>query len=361
MARHQLSTHCLQPGTLYHVTNRGADRRTIFRSPENRLVFLAAVAFACVVYGLKLHAYCLMSNHFHLLIEDSRGMLSQAMSRFQSIYARYFNDARGARGSGHLFGDRFFCEVVDSPRYYDLLVSYILLNPLRCNDPLASRAETYPWSSTSFHLSNLSASEYFIQLVEAYGGPEALLASMPKASTVEVARRRRQRMEALLSGEWIDRDAARCGRTAQQMRQVLMEREAMHRPTPPDSERVTPETQPEQLARLAASSLERVPQVTPCFRGLPLQPTLEAIVHAGRDALPIGVETAGEVVCYALWRFSAASAKQIAAALERGSDQVTRAIERIRSQRQKNRSWQAALWRVEWRLRWQLGSGTWRT
>jgi REP element-mobilizing transposase RayT len=356
VARHQLSTLCLQPGTLYHVTNRGADRRTIFRSPHDRLVFLAAVAFACAVYGLKLHAFCLMTNHFHLLIEDSRGVLSLAMARLQSIYARFFNDSRGARGSGHLFGDRFFCEVVDSPRYYDLLVSYILLNPLRCAVPLAARAEDYPWSSAALHLSDLSTKEYFAQLVEAHGGAEAVLAAMPAASTPDVTRRRRQRMEALLSGEWIDRDAARLGRTAERMRQVVEERSGMERPVAPTRKQAPSEPEPEEPVR----RLDGVPRVTARFGGRALGPALEAIKDASQEGIPTQADAAGEVVCYALWRFTSATRKQIAALLGRGIDEVGRAIERIRSYRLRDSSWHPALWRVEWRLRWRLGSGPWR-
>ena len=84
----------LEPGRLYHVTNRGVDRSDIFHSDMDRILFLSMVAEACMFYGAVCHAFCLMTTHWHFVIEDTRGMLSQVLHRFESAYARYFNDTR---------------------------------------------------------------------------------------------------------------------------------------------------------------------------------------------------------------------------------------------------------------------------
>ena len=351
--RHQLCETCLRPGTLYHVTNRGAGRRDLFHSFEDRLVFLSALADACRRYGLLVHAYCLMSNHIHLLIEDARGCLSQAMSLTQSVYARYFNDSCGARGSGHLFGDRFFCEVVSSATYYDRLASYILLNPLRCATPLAASAEDYPWSSAALHCGLLTPSAFFAHLIEQHGGVNSLLAAMPKPSTSEVARNRRARVDALLSGTWISPDAVRCGRSPGQMHYLLRRRAGMPRPEPTcDSGNVDCVDPTIHQARL-----DGPPRAAAVFTGTALAAALGPLQDACVLSVPAGEFASTQVVPYFIWRFCSASTRQIAKTLGRAIDEVARAVASVRQWRTTMPAWETVLSRAEWQLRWRLACG----
>lgn len=116
---------------------------SIFTPPADHLKFFSLLAFYCIKYRITLHCATLMSNHFHLLLEDPRGNLSAFMQSLEQSYAAYFNISRGQRGVGCVFKGPFWNERVTSLRYYDEVASYILLNPLRCEPPLASRPEAY--------------------------------------------------------------------------------------------------------------------------------------------------------------------------------------------------------------------------
>jgi REP element-mobilizing transposase RayT len=140
------------PGAIYHVMARGNERREIYRDDEDRQRFLEAVAGACEEYGLRVHAFCLMPNHYHLLVETPRANLSRAMAWIQTTYSIGFN--RRHRRSGHLFQGRFKAQVVDAEHYARQLVCYVHLNPVRPRDknaivPPERRAalDRWRWSS----------------------------------------------------------------------------------------------------------------------------------------------------------------------------------------------------------------------
>jgi len=120
------------PGALYHVTARGNERRAIFRDDEDRHLFLATLEEAYDQYGLRIHGFCLMPNHYHLLVETPRANLSRAIGWLQTTYTIRFN--RRHRRSGHLFQGRFKAHVVDAEDYARQLVCYVHLNPVRPRD-----------------------------------------------------------------------------------------------------------------------------------------------------------------------------------------------------------------------------------
>src|SRR5439155_15163845 len=121
----------LEPGQLYHVTSRGVNRCDFFHSDLDRILFLAMLAEACLRFGVVCHAVCLMSTHFHFVVEDGRGMLSQLLHRVESGYVRYFNDTRKPRRSGPLVDSRFRAELIDSTDYFEDACAYVFLNPVR--------------------------------------------------------------------------------------------------------------------------------------------------------------------------------------------------------------------------------------
>jgi REP element-mobilizing transposase RayT len=139
-------------GAVYHVTARGNERRLIYRGAADRGRFLETLEEAVQEHGLRIHAYCLMPNHYHLLVETPRGNLSRAIGWLQTTYSIRFN--RRHRRSGHLFQGRFKAHLVEADSYAMELLRYVHLNPVRPRDktlviPAERREEfsEYPWSS----------------------------------------------------------------------------------------------------------------------------------------------------------------------------------------------------------------------
>src|ERR1043166_5772249 len=93
------------PGAIYHVMNRGDRREPVFRDDEDRERFLETLGEACLKTGWKVHAYCLMLNHFHLVIETPQGNLVAGMKWFLGVYTSGFN--RRHKLFGHLFSGRY--------------------------------------------------------------------------------------------------------------------------------------------------------------------------------------------------------------------------------------------------------------
>jgi REP element-mobilizing transposase RayT len=117
------------PGAFYHVMNRGNTGMNIFRSARDREKFLEYVGEAVKRYGIKVHTYCLMTTHYHFLIETPYPNLSQAIKWINAGYSVYFNRKR--RHFGHLFQGRFKAVLVDADEYLKHLSRYIHLNPVR--------------------------------------------------------------------------------------------------------------------------------------------------------------------------------------------------------------------------------------
>ena len=131
------------PGAVHHVTSRGNARKKIFLSDSDREAFLATLDWVVDRFGWKCHAYCLMDNHFHLLIETPQANLSLGMRQLNGVYTQRFN--RRHKRVGHLFQGRFKAILVDRDSYLLELSRYIVLNPVRAH--MVTTADQYPWSS----------------------------------------------------------------------------------------------------------------------------------------------------------------------------------------------------------------------
>lgn len=131
------------PGAHYHVTTRGNERKDVFKSQRDREKFLSYCESAVTRYGATIHAFCLMSNHYHLLIETPCGNLSQVMQHVNGAYTNYFNTKR--KRSGHLFQGRYKAILIEADEYATEISRYIHLNPVRAG--MVKRPEEYPWSS----------------------------------------------------------------------------------------------------------------------------------------------------------------------------------------------------------------------
>jgi len=116
-------------GGWYHVTARGNERRAIFRDEKDRVHFVELLADWVERFGLRMHAYVLMDNHYHLLVETPRANLSPAMQWLQVSYTVWFN--RRHRRAGHLFQGRFHAVVLEAETAALEVSRYLHLNPVR--------------------------------------------------------------------------------------------------------------------------------------------------------------------------------------------------------------------------------------
>lgn len=129
-------------GDIYHVMSRGNGRQLIFEDDNDRQFFLYKLQGCLVDAHLDLYAWCLMGNHFHLLVRGDKESLSRCMHRVCSVYARRFNAKTGH--VGHLFQDRFKSEPINDESYLLTVVRYIHKNPEKGG---LAPMETYKWSS----------------------------------------------------------------------------------------------------------------------------------------------------------------------------------------------------------------------
>ncbi|MBU6400048.1 MAG: transposase [Verrucomicrobia bacterium] len=135
-------------GAVYHVMNRGDRREPIFRDDADRRRFLDTLGQACLKTDWQIHAFCLMDNHFHVVVETPKGNLVAGMKWLLGTYTARFN--RRHRLVGHLFSGRYKALVVDaaSPGYFRTVCEYVHLNPVRAKlVPLELPLRVYGWSS----------------------------------------------------------------------------------------------------------------------------------------------------------------------------------------------------------------------
>ena len=135
------------PGTPHHVTQRGNRREDVFFSDADRQKYLMLLLDRSQQYGLSVLAYCLMSNHVHLIVvPEQADSLGRAMRTLNSAYAAYVNRRQGY--CGHLWQGRFYSCPMDDEHLWTA-IRYVERNPVRAK--MARRAQDYPWSSAAGH------------------------------------------------------------------------------------------------------------------------------------------------------------------------------------------------------------------
>lgn len=131
------------PGAVYHVTARGNARGKVFLDKRDHQVFLDVFANVISRYHWCCHAYCLMSNHYHCIIETPDGNLGRGMRELNGVYTQRFN--RRHRRVGHLFQGRYKAILVERDNYLLELTRYVVLNPVRAG--MVRRTQDWVWSS----------------------------------------------------------------------------------------------------------------------------------------------------------------------------------------------------------------------
>jgi len=135
-------------GAVYHVASRGNEKKDIFETSRDREKLLEYIGHANEKLGLSVHAYSLMDNHYHMVVETPQANLSRCMQLVNSSYTAYFNAKKDR--VGHLFQGRYKAILVEKDRYMKELSRYIHLNPVRAK--LSKKPEDYPWSSYRYYI-----------------------------------------------------------------------------------------------------------------------------------------------------------------------------------------------------------------
>lgn len=130
-------------GGLYHVTSRGDRREDIFLDDADRLAWLELFGQVCQRFNWVCHAWCLMDNHYHIVVETIEGNLAQGMRHLNGVYTQTFN--RTHRRVGHVFQGRYKAVIVEKDSYLLELARYVVLNPLRAH--MVKDVAAWPWSS----------------------------------------------------------------------------------------------------------------------------------------------------------------------------------------------------------------------
>ncbi len=159
------------PGASYHILNRGDRGEPIFRDDIDRQAFLSTLNDACVKGDWQVHAYCLMGNHFHLVVETPRANLVSGMKWFLGTYTMGFNRRHGT--TGHLFGGRYKSLLVDTGNgeYLRTVCEYVHLNPVRAGllRPTES-LQSYRWSSYPAYLEGPRRRPAWLRVDRVLGG-----------------------------------------------------------------------------------------------------------------------------------------------------------------------------------------------
>ena len=130
-------------GALYHVMSRGNARSDIFLDDEDRQLFVENLGRVSGRFDWRVWAWCLMSNHYHFLVETLEPTLSRGMREVNGVYTQAFNRRHGR--SGHVLQGRFKAPLVDKDRYLLELSRYVVLNPVRAG--IVQTAADWAWSN----------------------------------------------------------------------------------------------------------------------------------------------------------------------------------------------------------------------
>jgi REP-associated tyrosine transposase len=132
---------------MFHATARGAGRIPIYKDDDDRIFFLELLALAVHRNRWVCQAFCLMTNHYHLVLDAGRDDMSDGFQMLNGVYAQCFNQKH--KRWGHLFGERFWCRPLDEEELESTCL-YVMANPVRAG--LCERISDWPWSACRYDL-----------------------------------------------------------------------------------------------------------------------------------------------------------------------------------------------------------------
>lgn len=152
------------PGAVYHITDRGNRQMSIFMDDKDRYKYMDLLEETRIYYPFTLHAYCLMTNHLHLLLETINHHPQDIMKMLNSRYGIYFNTRHDL--VGHVFQGRYKSEMIDSPDYFLNASRYIHLNPVEAQ--VAQDPAKYKWSSYPAYVSHVKNPHIITERILSY-------------------------------------------------------------------------------------------------------------------------------------------------------------------------------------------------
>ena len=173
------------PGAYHHIMNRGYDGNDIFEGNQNKSQFLDYLEGAAKQMQIRLFAYCVMDNHYHIVLENSSGRMSDFTRLLNGQYGMYYRKMFG--GKGYVFQSRFKSTIIEDDGYLIRSIDYCLQNPVRAG--IVPRAEYYIWSSARLYFqkpdqdTNIVDTEFVNQL---FGSKEVLLDNLERMGKKEL-------------------------------------------------------------------------------------------------------------------------------------------------------------------------------
>ena len=160
-------------GAYHHIMNRGYNGNNIFEGNKNKSQFLDYLAGAAKQMKIRLFAYCVLDNHYHLILENSSGRMSDFAKLLNGQYGMYYRKMFG--GKGYVFQNRFKSTIIENDNYLIKAIDYCLQNPVRAG--IVTYAEDYIWSSTQYYFQNATARETIVdtEFVEQLFGSKNIL------------------------------------------------------------------------------------------------------------------------------------------------------------------------------------------
>ena len=146
MVRRKRNWH---PGAYFHVIMRGNNRHNIFQTKEDQMHLMRAISYTYDKYPFTITAYCIMTNHYHLLIRSEHVDLSKIMARINRRYSDYYSKRYGH--TGRIYEKRYYSKQANGPRAILDISSYIHRNPIDTKVPMVEQLEDYPYSSFRFY------------------------------------------------------------------------------------------------------------------------------------------------------------------------------------------------------------------
>lgn len=163
-------------GAYHHVMNRGIKGENIFFDDKAKIYFLKALREKSKNLKLRILTYCIMDNHYHLILQNSSGMLSRFMKQLNSQYGIYYRKRVGGRG--YVFQDRFKSTLIQEDKYIQMAIVYVLLNPVRSGK--VEGPWEYKWSSIGEYFSNRKSSFIDNTFTEELLGEKRILKNLLK-------------------------------------------------------------------------------------------------------------------------------------------------------------------------------------
>lgn len=148
------------PDHFYHLVMRGNNRQNIFNNTDDFGEFFRIVEYAYQKYSFTIISYCIMTNHYHMLIQSPEVPLGKIMAIINRRYSDYFT--KKYNYTGHLYERRYFAELITSHQGLFTVSRYIHRNPIETNKPIVEKMEYYPYSSYRFYKNNLQSPYLFL-------------------------------------------------------------------------------------------------------------------------------------------------------------------------------------------------------